>query len=167
MLVTLAKALKIKNRQVAEVAHLQKKVSANNSYLIDSEPDFDSKVAYEDLQRAIEMLVDIKSKINEANLRYGGTEGTGYLPSGASTRSAERFWRGSFQRPFKTIRPPSMQTPPRPRSSGSRRRSMIFRINWMHTTPKSRLTWTSMNELLGELEQAGTQLKPSLPSVMS
>jgi hypothetical protein len=67
VLVTLAKALKIKNRQTASLATLQRKVSANNSYLVGSEPDFDSKAAYEELQEAIDRLVETKSKINEAN----------------------------------------------------------------------------------------------------
>ncbi len=65
--VTLAKALKLKNRQVQKVKDLQGRIEASNSYLQGSEPDFDAVAMFAQLKAETATLWKIKSAINEAN----------------------------------------------------------------------------------------------------
>ncbi len=65
--VTLAKALKLKNRQARTVTQLQERITGSNSYLVGSEVDFDAPALYADLKVQVGRLVDIKAAINDAN----------------------------------------------------------------------------------------------------
>jgi hypothetical protein len=65
--VLLAKALKVKNRQVQKVRELQQRINACNSYLEGSEPDFDANTLYQELVRETERLWQTKAAINAAN----------------------------------------------------------------------------------------------------
>lgn len=65
--VLLAKALKVKNRQVQKVRELQQRINATNSYLEGSEPDFDANALYSELEREVERLWQLKAAINAAN----------------------------------------------------------------------------------------------------
>ncbi len=66
--VTLAKALKLKNRQVQKVKDLQSRIESSNSYLAGSEPDFDTRILYEELKAETERLWRLKVAINTANV---------------------------------------------------------------------------------------------------
>lgn len=65
--VVLAKALKVKNRQIQKVKDLQQRIQAVNSYLEGSEPDFDAKALYEELKVQADRLWRTKAAINAAN----------------------------------------------------------------------------------------------------
>ncbi len=65
--VSLAKALKVKNRQIQRVKDLQQKIQASNSYLEGSEPDFDVHGLYAQLTVEIDRLWRTKAAINAAN----------------------------------------------------------------------------------------------------
>ncbi len=67
MKVTLARALKIKNRQVRKVTELQRRIQEANSYVSGSEPEFDAKALYVELQTQVDLVASIKAAINEAN----------------------------------------------------------------------------------------------------
>lgn len=70
--VTLAKALKIKNRQIQKVKDLQGRIAACNSYLTGAEPDFDAKALYEELKSETLRLWRLKRSINAANVPIHG-----------------------------------------------------------------------------------------------
>lgn len=65
--VSLAKALKVKNRQIQKVKDLQQRIQASNSYLEGSDPDFDANELYGQLALETERLWQIKAAINGAN----------------------------------------------------------------------------------------------------
>ena len=65
--VTLAKALKLKNRQVQKVNDLRSRIEVSNSYLEGSEPDFDAVALLAELKAETSKLWRLKSAINEAN----------------------------------------------------------------------------------------------------
>ncbi|MBC8066044.1 MAG: hypothetical protein H7Y17_14525 [Chlorobia bacterium] len=65
--VSLAKALKVKNRQIQKVKDLQQRIQACNSYLEGSEPDFDANELYGQLVTETERLWRTKAAINGAN----------------------------------------------------------------------------------------------------
>lgn len=66
--VTLAKALKLKNRQIQKVKETQARIESSNSFLAGSEPDFDAKALYDDLKKETERLWRLKLSINAANV---------------------------------------------------------------------------------------------------
>lgn len=65
--VSLAKALKVKNRQIQRVRDLQQRIQASNSFLEGSEPDFDANELYAQLVADTERLWQTKAAINGAN----------------------------------------------------------------------------------------------------
>lgn len=67
MKVTLARALKIKNRQVRKVAELQRRIQESNSFVSGSEPEFDAKALYAELKEQVSLVAHVKAAINEAN----------------------------------------------------------------------------------------------------
>ncbi|RYG48531.1 hypothetical protein EON79_04210 [bacterium] len=70
--VTLAKALKLKNRQVQKVKGLQERIQASNSYMVGSERDFDAQALYTELRAETETLWRLKLAINAANVPVHG-----------------------------------------------------------------------------------------------
>ncbi|RYG38365.1 hypothetical protein EON81_03795 [bacterium] len=66
--VTLAKALKLKNRQVQKVKGLQERIQASNSRLVGSEADFDARALYGELRTETANLWRLKQAINAANV---------------------------------------------------------------------------------------------------
>lgn len=65
--VTLAKALKLKNRQVQKVRDLTSRIKATNRYLATTVPDFEASTLYEELRTETERLWKLKAAINGAN----------------------------------------------------------------------------------------------------
>lgn len=65
--VSLAKALKVKNRQVLAVRDLQQRINSYNSFLEGSEPDFDANQLYGELLEQTERLWRTKAAISQAN----------------------------------------------------------------------------------------------------
>jgi shikimate 5-dehydrogenase len=65
--VLLAKALKVKNRQIQKVRELQQRINACNSYLDGAEPDFDANALYQELEIETARLWKTKAAINAAN----------------------------------------------------------------------------------------------------
>lgn len=63
----LSKALKEKKRLAAEIAHLKNLINSKNSYIEGSTIKFDNWKMYEDLNKKIQELVNLKIVINEAN----------------------------------------------------------------------------------------------------
>lgn len=68
MKVSLAKALKLKNRKVRLITEIQKKISTSNSRLAAAQTEFNARELYEKLQLVQEELVQLKTAINNANL---------------------------------------------------------------------------------------------------
>jgi len=67
MKVTLAKALKMKNQLVKEVADHLNKVKLYNSYLSTNHPNFEAKEEYEAYRRSLAKLIFLKAEIAKAN----------------------------------------------------------------------------------------------------
>lgn len=67
MEVSLSKALKIKNRIIKEVSDLQNIIINNNSRIVGNVEEFDVEKSYDELNKLIDNLVDIKIKINTSN----------------------------------------------------------------------------------------------------
>jgi len=65
--VLLAKALKVKNRQIQRVRDLQQRINACNSYIQGSQPDFDANALYAQLEVEVDRLWHTKAAINGAN----------------------------------------------------------------------------------------------------
>lgn len=63
----LSKALKVKNRLIAEVRTLHDRMRTNNSYDARNEPAYPSGEVFNELQKKIDSLVDLKTKIACAN----------------------------------------------------------------------------------------------------
>ncbi|HEY0866656.1 MAG TPA: hypothetical protein VGE01_04735 [Fimbriimonas sp.] len=66
--VSLAKALKIKNRQVQTISNLRTIVTGGNSRLVGAEVEFDVRETYDRLKVETDRLVAIKSAITAANV---------------------------------------------------------------------------------------------------
>ncbi len=71
--VTLAKALKLKNRQIQKVKDLQDRITNSNSVIAGSPPDFDARVLYDELKGETERLWRLKAAINAANVPVHAT----------------------------------------------------------------------------------------------
>ena len=65
--VSLAKALKIKNKQARKVADLRNRISQYNSLPEGTKRPFDIEASYKELLAATNRLIDTKSAINAAN----------------------------------------------------------------------------------------------------
>ncbi len=65
--ITLAKALKLKNRQIKTVKGLQEQITKYNSVVRGSENPFDVKVKFEEVKSASAKLAAIKAAIQMAN----------------------------------------------------------------------------------------------------
>jgi hypothetical protein len=65
--VTLSKALKMKNRLAQQIGDLQSQVASQNSYLVESKPDYDVPAVYEELKRQKNRLIALKTAITNAN----------------------------------------------------------------------------------------------------
>ena len=65
--VTLARALKIKNRLVREIKTLFEIVKEHNSYREDNKPNFDVQEAYTKYHQTLNKLVGVKHAIAKAN----------------------------------------------------------------------------------------------------
>ena len=65
--VSLAKALKIKNKQARKVADLRKRIEQYNSVAEGTPRPFDIEATYAELVAATKLLVEVKSAINQAN----------------------------------------------------------------------------------------------------
>lgn len=67
-MVSLSKALKLKNRKVQKVNSLRSKIHNSNSVLMGSDPDFRVADLYPELQKELADLWNLKAKINAANV---------------------------------------------------------------------------------------------------
>jgi uncharacterized protein YicC (UPF0701 family) len=67
MAIPLAKALKLKNRQVAKIQKLQGIVTTHNSRLVGGSEEFDVAASLAELRNATETLVKLKAAISLAN----------------------------------------------------------------------------------------------------
>lgn len=69
-MVSLAKALKIKNRQVQKVNTLRRQIQNSNSFFEGSDPDFSVPELFAELQQELEKLWKMKATINAAMFRF-------------------------------------------------------------------------------------------------
>jgi hypothetical protein len=65
--VSLAKALKLKNRLAQRVSQLQTQIRGANSYIEGAKVDFDAKALYETLKVETDRLTALKAAISNAN----------------------------------------------------------------------------------------------------
>ena len=64
---SLARALKLKNRRIQRVKELSERIQVSNRYIEGSEPDFDAKTLIDDLFSETERLWILKAAISAAN----------------------------------------------------------------------------------------------------
>lgn len=67
MQVTLAKALKEKNKIVSNITELQKKIQQNNSSIMGSKENYNVKELYSMLNKHVSDLIKVKNAIHKAN----------------------------------------------------------------------------------------------------
>lgn len=153
MAISLAKALKLKNRQVAKIQKLQGIVTTHNSRLVGGSEEFDVAASLAELRNATEALVKLKAAISLANApiqetiyRIGELKShISFLrriptTSGSSCNRTECRNRRSTSRPL----PPAKS---RKKFHGLKRRSTNFKIVWTITTPPFPLSFPSEKPL--------------------
>ena len=72
MKITLAKALKLKNKSVEDYHLAINEVLSNNSRDVDETKDVDAKEKYEEVKASLSNLVEFKTKIHEASAPIRG-----------------------------------------------------------------------------------------------
>jgi hypothetical protein len=73
MKLTLAKALKLKNKKVATINKLKQRIMENNSYNSKNIPSYNSSRTLEEYNKEVEELVKLKIAINTANVKITGS----------------------------------------------------------------------------------------------
>jgi hypothetical protein len=65
----LIKALSEKNKLARNIKDLQHKITKHNSYIAGNSAIYDTKMLYNELNKNIDAIVDVKTKIAQANLK--------------------------------------------------------------------------------------------------
>jgi len=73
MKITLAKALKLKNKKVSVINKLKERIMENNSYNSKNVPSYNSSRLLEEYNKEVESLVNLKVAINTANVKITGS----------------------------------------------------------------------------------------------
>lgn len=73
MKITLAKALKVKNKMVANLRKLSERIMENNSFNEINPPTYDSRHALEEYDKALNKLIALKVAVNTENVKIADT----------------------------------------------------------------------------------------------
>lgn len=110
MKITLAKALKLKNKLVKEAADHLSKVEAHNSYLSTNPPNFDVQAEYKAYRLSLDKLAFLKAEIAKANgpihihiVTMAETKGMINHLRSINTRKGKETVGGGYNQPLRDI----------------------------------------------------------------